>query len=160
MVMTAPAQACRMTNIEPDLHTQRPLLTDDQLRLTMEDLLQGAILPQLWFIFLDSEARVTGPFMPGDGYPDDPDEIVETEDLGDVTAARVISARLRMIAEMVDAASVVLVWERPGPDQLAPDTRAWVKAMARACPIDGPPLRAQLLLHDEGLRMLVPDDFV
>jgi len=149
-----------MTNTEPDLHLERPLTTDDQLRLTLEDALEEAIMPQLWFIFLDDESRLTGPLMPGDGYPADPSDLVETDDLGIVSAAHLLSARLQLIADLVGAASVALVWERPGPDALPHDTRTWVRAMADASRDSGLRLRAQLLLHDDGLRMLVPDDFV
>ena len=148
-----------MTNTDPMHQLERPLLTDDQLRLTLEDALEEAILPQLWFIFLDAEGRLTGPLMPGDGYPEDPSELVDTDDLGRVSAAQLLSARVQMIADMLGAASAALVWERPGPDELSPSTSAWVKAMAGASRDSGLRLRAQLLLHDEGLRMLVPDDF-
>lgn len=146
------------TDINPYVH--EPLRTDDQLRLVLEDLLETANLPQLWFIFLDDEARLTGPFMPGDGFPDDPLELVDTEDLGTVTAAQLLGARVCMITEVVGAASAVLVWERPGRDALSPETRAWVREMAHACRDADVSLRAQFLLHDRGLRMLVPDDFV
>lgn len=149
-----------MTNTDPNLHVERPLLTDDQLRLTLEDALEEAILSQLWFIFLDAGGRLTGPLMPGDGYPEEPSEVVDTDDLGPMSAAHLLGTRVQMIAEILGAASVALVWERPGSDALSPETRVWVRAMAYASRDIGLPLRAQLLLHDDGLRMLVPDDFV
>ncbi|WES64683.1 hypothetical protein P0L94_01105 [Microbacter sp. GSS18] len=149
-----------MTNTEPDLHLHGPLRTDDQLRLALEDLLMRASREQLWFIFLDEEDRLTGPFMPGDEYPEDPADEVDTDDLGTVPMARVLAVRLGFIAEVVDAHRVVLVWERPGPDELDDGTRAWVARMATECRAVDVRLRAQLLLHDEGLRMLVPDDYV
>lgn len=149
-----------MTNTDPDLHLHGPLRTDDQLRLALEDLLIGANLEQLWFIFLDEDDRITGPLMPGDGCPDDPGDLVETADLGPVPAARVLALRLGLIGELVDAHQVVLVWERPGPDELDGGTRAWVKAMAAACRAADVRVRGQFLLHDDGLRMLVPDDYV
>lgn len=149
-----------MTNTDPDLHLHGPLRTDDQLRLALEDLLVSADREQLWFLFLDEDDRLTGPLMPGDEYPEDPVEAIETDDLGTVPAARVIAIRLRLIAEIVDAHRIVLVWERPGPDELDRPTRAWVKAMAAECRAVDVRLRAQLLLHDDGMRMLVPDDYV
>ena len=151
-----------MTNTEPRIasHADRTLHTDDQLRLTLEDLLQSANLAQLWLIFLDDESRLTGPLMPGDGYPDDPSDLVETTDLGSVTVAEVLGARLRTFSEILSAGSVVLVWERPGADRLSTETAAWVRAMADACRGADVAIRAQFLLHDKGLRMLVPDDYV
>ncbi len=149
-----------MTNIERDLHLHGPLRTDDQLRLALEDLLIGANLEQLWFIFLDEGDRLTGPLMPGDGYPDDPADLIETDDLGAVTAARVLAMRLGLIGELVDAHHVILVWERPGTDELDAQTRTWVRSMAAECRAGDIRLRGQFLLHDEGMRMLVPDDYV
>ncbi|QKJ18732.1 hypothetical protein [Microbacterium hominis] len=149
-----------MTDIDFDVRFHEPLRTDDQLRLALEDLLQCANLPQLWFIFLDEDQHLVGPFMPGDGYPDDPAQPVDTDDLGTVPSAEVMAVRVGMIAELVGAAHAVLVWERPGPDRLTEGVRAWVRAVAAACLAREVSLRAQLLLHDDGLRMLVPDDWV
>lgn len=149
-----------MTDIERDHRFDLPLRTDDQVVLALEDLLQQANLPQLWFIFFDEDDRLTGPFMPGSGYPADPLQIERTADLGDVPAVRILAVRLREIADLVGAASVVLVWERPGHSELDSETRAWVRELARTGREAGLVLRMQLLLHDGGLRMLVPDDFI
>jgi hypothetical protein len=149
-----------MTSIDRATRSDLPLRTDHQLRIALEDLLERANLAQLWVIFLDADDRLTGPFMPGDGFPDDPLELVRTDDLGEVPVAHVLAERVKMMIEAVGAARAVLVWERPGADGLTPDVRAWVREMALACRANGAALRAQLLLHNNGLRMLVPDDYV
>lgn len=149
-----------MTHTESGSRIDHPLRTDDQLVLALDDLLSCAHVRQLWLIFLDGDDRLTGPFMPGSGYPHDPLETAHTDDLGDLSAAQLLSARLEMIAGILQAAAVVLVWEDPGCDGLSSQTRAWVREMATACRDAGVRLRAQLLLDDRGMRVLVPDDFV
>jgi hypothetical protein len=149
-----------MTDSTRDTRYDLPLRTDEQLRLALEDLLMRANQRQLWWIFLDGDDCLTGPFMPGAGYPDEPDEPVEVEDIGEVSAARVMAVRVAEVAEIVGAARAVLVWETPGTTELPAPTRSWVREMALASRATDLPLRAQFLLHDRGLRTLVPDDFI
>lgn len=147
-----------MTDIDPRLDRARALARDDELEEVLELLLGSSIRRQLWLIFLDDEHRITGPLMPSEDVPRCPDGPVQTDDLGEMTWARLLGHRLSGIAEMIDAAQVVLVWERPGPNAFQVQDLAWARAMSHACAESGMALRAQFLLHDTGIRMLTLDD--
>ena len=149
-----------MTTSRQDLDPHRPLPTDDDLQDLLGGLLEGALRRQLWFVFLDAENRITGPLMPMDDYPHYPDQACITPDRGPMTMIEVLALRLRTICEMVDAETTVLVWERCGTDAVTPDDRLWAHAAATEMRKNGPNLRAQLLLHDAGVRLLTPDDYV
>ncbi|WP_106814676.1 hypothetical protein [Microbacterium timonense] len=148
-----------MTDIDPRLEHDRVLRHDSDLEEVLELLLTEAMNPrQLWLFYLDDGDRLTGPIMPCDDYPDHPDDLMETGDLGVVSFADVLAQRILQILEAVEASQVVLVWERPGPREFAPDELRWARAMARSCADAGVRLRAQFLLHDGGVRQLAPDD--
>lgn len=64
-----------------------------------------------------------------------------------------------MIAREIDAAKLVFVWERTGPAASTPADRAWARALGEACRTEGIEVRAQLILHDDGVRWFAPDDY-
>lgn len=133
---------------------------DDELRDLLELLLQRANRRQLWLTFIDERGCLGDPLMPMDDYPDDPAELITTEDLGEVTQAHLLMQRMGMFREITGNASVVLVWERLGSAAVDADDRAWARAMRESARTLDVPLRAQFVLHGGGVRQLHPDDYV
>lgn len=149
--------------MNPDTLRDHVLESDDDLRNVLELLLQRANQRQLWLLFVDGRGRIGDPLMPMADYPEDPLEVVTTEDLGDVTQAHLLSQRIGMLRELTGNAAVVLVWERVGGEVVAGDddgVRQWARAMRRQASSLGIPLRAQFLLHERGVRQLHADDWV
>ncbi|MFT4135349.1 hypothetical protein [Microbacterium sp.] len=142
-------------------HLETPRLTDDAtLTAFLAQLLETAIRRQLWIFFLDEDGRIADPIMPNDDYPTDPSLPITTDDLGERTVAEVFGARFAHIVRTVDAAELVVVWEREGDDTIDVETRAWARAFGAALRDEGARVRAQLLLHSGGLRMIAPDDLM
>lgn len=149
-----------MTDIDPRLDHDRVLHHDSELEEVLELLLTHAMnARQVWLLFLDDDHRLVGAIMPCDDYPDDPDDVSATEDLGVVPFADVLAHRLGEIFDVVGATRVVLVWERLGPREFAGDELRWARAMAAACAAAGVGLRAQFLLYGGGVRQLTTDDY-
>jgi hypothetical protein len=136
----------------------RPLRNDDDLRALLEFIVQSARRRQVWLLFIDDRECLTEPLVPIEGYPGDPHAMTVVPDLGDVTEASLLLQRAEMMREALDAASVVLMWERPGSRSLGLDDRAWSTAMRDAAFAHGIPLRAQFLLHSSGVRQIHLDD--
>lgn len=138
----------------------RVLDHDDDLRDALEILLQNAIRRQMWLLFVDDRGCLGGPLMPMDDYPEDPREIVDVDDLGDVEQAHLLMHRMSMLLQSAGHASIILVWERRGSSVTRPEDQAWAGSMAEAAAELGVPLRAQFVLHDTGVRQLHPDDYL
>ncbi|MBF0815594.1 hypothetical protein E4U02_04140 [Microbacterium paludicola] len=134
-------------------------LDDAHLEELIGLLLTGAIRRQLWLLFLDEDDRLSEAIMPTDDFPRDPHEPNIVDDLGPVTAAHLIAARMPLVLEAVGAAALVLVWEREGAADFEREELAWAAAMAEALRLQDVPLRAQFLLHDDGVRPLTLDDY-
>lgn len=147
-----------MTTIESRTSPDRMLATDGDLFDLLEVLLGTAHRRQLWLIMLDDANRIEGPLMPLEGHPQHPEDLCDTDDLGEVAHSFALAHRFAMISDLVGATQVILVWERPGGEDLEAEERAWAGAMTRRCDESGVRLRAQFVLHDRGLRLLVPDD--
>lgn len=135
-----------------------PLLTTGAVRDMLQFLLGSANQRQVWLFHFDENGAIIDPIMPMDGLPNSPDEIVGTSDLGRVTFATVLSDRIMGIMEMIDAASCGLVWERRGSDRCSPNDIAWASDLAHYLAVAGVTLRAQFLLHNDGLRELTTAD--
>lgn len=151
-----------MKPTQEELQGRAPLNTDMQLHRVLQFLLTATIQRQIWLFFLDAEQRLTDPIMPMNDHPLDPYELHEIEDLGLVTFPTVFVHRARQIAEAVDAASFVIVWERPGDDKFTRDDIQWAAAFVDQAggAAGSAPLRALFLLHDRGLRQFAPDDYL
>ncbi|WP_203138236.1 hypothetical protein [Microbacterium sp. JZ31] len=134
-------------------------LDDARLHELIELMLSGAIRRQLWLLFLDRDDRMSEAVMPTDDFPGAPDEPVVAGDLGPTTAAQLLAARLPLMCEAIGASQVALVWEREGDDRFRNDELAWAAAIAGALQDSEVRLRAQFVLHDDGLRALTPDDY-
>lgn len=149
-----------MSSRDPASLRERVLAGDDDLAAFLKFLLLGANRRQMWLLFLDDRRRLGDPMMPMDDYPESPDGIVSTEDLGELPHASLLMHRAEMIRGVSNNSAIVLVWERPGPRSIDKETAAWARSMARAARELGAPLRAQFLLYDDGIRQLYPDDYV
>lgn len=143
-----------MTRLDANDATQAPISTDHDIQRRVADLLQRAIRRQWWTLYLDADDVQRPVLMPMAGYPERPDETCGDEG----TAADVLANRLASIVASIAAAKVIFVWERPGSDELTPADRAWAGALGAACRSAGVPVRAQLILHDGGVRWIAPDD--
>lgn len=119
-----------------------PLDTDTALVACLTDLLRGAIRRQCWILPLDDNRRPTAGVVVLEEVPVDPDP----DEVGH------LASFVRRILEETASASAVLVWERPGGPQLQMLEADWAVAVAAS----GLPLRAQLVLHDDGVRLLDP----
>lgn len=148
-----------MTRTNTDLKN-RVLDHDDDLRDALEVLLQEAIRRQMWLLFIDDRGCLGPPLMPMADYPGDPDEIVDVDDLGEVAQSVLLMSRIGMLLESTGHARIVLAWEHPGPDAIGAEERAWARAMASAAAELGIALRAQFIVHDEGVRQLHLDDYL
>lgn len=127
-----------------------PVASDDDVLALIRDLVGRAIRRQNWLMFLDSENRPLALVMPMDDYP----MLPEGDD-----APRFAEA-IASVMETVDAAQVILTWERPGRPQATPADIAWARAMATTCRDQGIRVRGQLISHTEGVRWFAPDDYL
>lgn len=144
-----------MTRLDANDATRLPLTTDRAVQQRIADLLQGAIRRQWWTLYLDARDVQLPVIMPMAGYPDRPDEPCGDEG----TAAQLLANRLSEIVEQVGAAKVIFVWERPGGAESTRADREWARGLSEACRAAGLSVRAQLILHDGGVRWFAPDDY-
>lgn len=161
---TQPRRLDHMTSTDTRIDPLRSLATDVALADQFTRVFERAEKRQVWLMFLDNEHRLTGPLMPMDELPTEPDEPCSTEDLGVVRFAKVLVERARMVAEFVGAHQYLWMWERRGSGTLSHRDRRWAAAISEESDLrpgagGAPaPLRAQLLLHDDGARLITPDD--
>ena len=95
--------------------------------------------------------------MPMARYPHDPHAPSGAEGTED-TVAELLARRLGEVVEAMDAAKVIFVWERPGGPAVTAADRTWASALGAACNATGVAVRAQLVLHERGVRWLSPED--
>jgi hypothetical protein len=123
-----------------------PLAGDRQVRDFVEQLIGEATRPQCWVFLLDAGDRPLPVALPIDDLRPsaDPDE-----------ATRLVGA-LEGIATGTGAAAVLLALERPGPQELTSAEAAWVRNLRRSFEGRRTRLRALVLVHDGGMRLLGP----
>jgi hypothetical protein len=143
-----------MTRLDANDATRLPISTDQDIEQRVAGLLQHAIRRQWWTLYLDVDDRQRPVLMPMPGYPAHPHEPCGEEG----TVAEVLANRLASIVTEIEAAKVIFVWERPGDDELTAGDRAWAVALGAACREAGVAVRAQLILHDDGVRWIASDD--
>ena len=139
-----------MTRLDANDTTQLPIATDQDIEQRVASLLQRAIRRQWWTLYLDVDDLQRPVLMPMPGYPAHPHEPCGDEG----SAAEVLANRLASIVAEIEAAKVIFVWERPGDDELTGGDRAWAGALGSACRDVGVAVRAQLILHDTGVRWI------
>jgi len=143
-----------MSRLDANDATRLPISTDHDVEQRVADLLQHAVRRQWWTLYLDDDDVQRPVLMPMAGYPEHPDEPCGDEGI----AAELLANRLASIVEDIAAAKVIFVWERPGGPESTPADREWASALGAACRAAGVAVRAQLILHDHGVRWFAPDD--
>jgi hypothetical protein len=121
-----------------------PLLTDSDIEHRVADLVGRANSRQLWLLFID-EAHVQLPLLvPIQGLPAEP------------TAEQAVGVvyRVREVMGEIGATEVVTVLERYGPSALTAQDASWIRSLRSACVEAGVILRAQLLSHRTGVRLI------
>jgi hypothetical protein len=71
---------------------------------------------------------------------------------------RRLTGLLGEVARIVEASSIVTIFERPGSDQLGPDDMRWFRRIQSSTRAAHVPLRAHLLCHGHGVRLVHPDE--
>ncbi|WP_156366333.1 hypothetical protein [Microbacterium sp. No. 7] len=140
--------------------TASPLTDDTSLLDYVTPLLRRARWRQLWLLFLDENDRPLGPVMPFGDYPRDPDRVVRSDEFGSVTMAQFFAIRFAGMMARSDLAQILMVWERRGDAELAGETLRWARTLRDELVAEGACVRAQLLLHSKGLRVIAPDDLM
>ncbi|QAY61022.1 hypothetical protein ET475_14175 [Microbacterium protaetiae] len=149
-----------MTNDTLAADKDAPLTDDTLLTERVLFLLERANLRQFWMMFLDEHDVQAPTLMPCDDLPVDPCHQTHTDDLGTVTHAELLAARIAFLMEHCEFAQAVFVWERRGGPRVGEQERAWARELGAACVRHGVRVRAQFLLHDRGVRVLAPDDYL
>lgn len=121
---------------------REPLLTERDVLRRVDALVGRALRRQLWLLFLDVDAVQLPTLVPIDGLPRLPDGV-------EGMAPAVIG-----MVQMLKAASVVIVYERPGDSELGRDDLEWADALRALCERAAVPLRDVVLSHDGGARVI------
>jgi hypothetical protein len=130
-----------------DVRDER-LSNDEDVLQRVSALLQRAVRRQLWLMFLDEESRQLPVIMPS-YVPRSPSEGHRAH----------FASFVGILTEDVEADSAVIVYERRGSDELRAADRRWLRFIATACAEAAVPLRGPLLLHDDGVRWIAPEDY-
>lgn len=125
------------------------LATDEAVLQRVRDVVEGAYRQQLWFMFLDERDRQLPLLIPVD-VPDRPDQ-APSDGLRPFIAG---------LADEVRLGSIVVVLERPGPDELTLGDREWFALVDDACRAAGVARRGPILAHDDGFRWVAPEDLL
>ncbi|NYF13917.1 hypothetical protein HDC34_002211 [Pseudoclavibacter sp. JAI123] len=120
-----------------------PITTDEDVLRHVTALVGQAYRRQLWLMFLDADDHALPVLMPIEAYPQRPTH---------PQLERIASVISLMIDEL-QAASVMLTWERPGPGDSTSDERLWAAALGIVCEVREVSVRAQLLASREGVRL-------
>ncbi|MHB1172637.1 MAG: hypothetical protein ACYCZY_09115 [Lacisediminihabitans sp.] len=127
----------------------RPLTTDALIEQRVASLIGRAVRRQLWVLFLNDELVQLPLIVPIDDLPVVPPAAGSTE----------FATALCGMAEVAEAASIVLVWERYGGAALTAQDKAWALSLHDAGGTVGLSIRAMLLSHRGGVRWIAQDDF-
>ncbi|QHC58584.1 hypothetical protein [Rathayibacter sp. VKM Ac-2760] len=136
-----------MTTIEPAPHPSAldvPLHEDRDLRERVSSLIGPAYRRALWPILLDRAGYQLPILYPVDGLPVHPDE-EKTE--------RIVATLAKAVAHH-DVGSLAFALERPGRAFLGETDRVLARQLSAACHRRAMPLRALLLVHDDGVRII------
>ena len=137
---------CMTRYADASLH---PLTSDAEVEQRVAELIGGACRRQLWFMFLDERGVQLPLLVPVADHPRRPPK----------GRGAHLDAMVRHLVDTVDAASVIVVIERPGAPSLSRDDREWALALHEACGTAEVPLRALLLSHRAGVRWVAQDDY-
>ncbi len=144
-VPTTAARHPRRMTLPTDLP---PLHTDDDVLARVRDLVGSAIVDRrLWLMFVDGDGRQAPVVMPIDSVPAVPDPGL-MGGLGEVLAG--------FLPDLATdrAGSVILTYERLGPDEVLAIDVAWADALRRTCRGAGVEVRGLFLSTRGGVRRL------
>ena len=126
-----------------------PLTTDAQLIPHLQALLEGAFRRQVWVMLLDRESRPLPIVAPTDVPAEpDPEDVLGVSDF------------FRCLALDFPGSTLVITFERPGPAQLAPRDRRWLRLLHEAAIASEFPFRGPYLLLGSSVRQVPPDDYL
>ncbi|UFS58512.1 hypothetical protein [Subtercola endophyticus] len=123
-----------------------PLTTDRLLEKRVLSCMGPACRSQVWLLLLDSDERQLPVAIPCDDLRPEPTEL-EVDNLAAFAAGMLFDR---------GGSQLVTVWERQGRGSPTPTDARWAAAFAEHCERRGIPLRAQLLCHSRGVRVLRP----
>jgi len=126
-----------------------PLTTDAQIEARVRALVGRAVSRQLWLFLLDGDDVQLPVLMPVSGIPVSPGE----RDLEQWTTF------VAGVVPSTGARSLVAVLERYAPDRLGDADRAWARLMRDGTIAAGVTLRAVVLSHSRGVRLLAEEDY-
>lgn len=131
-------------------HSDLPLLTTDAdvLARIRHQVGRASAHRQLWILFVDGDDRQAPVVMPVAEMPAEP---------GPGTTAgltAVLSGFGDELATDRGPGSVILAWERRGPDDVVDADRAWALALTETCRQAGIALRGTFLSTPGGVRPL------
>lgn len=126
-----------------------PLTTDDAIERFVRDIIGRALRRQVWSFFLDPDGMLTGPVIPVEDLPAEP----QPDD------SAKFGALIGTAAEMVEAQAVILVWERPGAPLLTSADRRWLRTFHDGLSARDVDVRAVLVSHGHGVRWARRDDY-
>ena len=133
----------------PLTHLDVPLVEDRDLRERVSSLIGPAYRRALWPILLDRAGYQLPILYPVDGLPVHPDE-ERTE--------RIVATLAKAVAHH-EVGSLAFALERPGRAFLGETDRVLARHLAAACHRRAIPLRALLLVHDEGVRIVADTEY-
>jgi len=138
-----------MTPLDRPQADLEPLTTDEAIERRVASLIGRAQNRQIWLLFLDQNQVQSPLVLPVSDVPVAPPD----DDLDNW------SEFVRGTTEAVDAGEVIVVLERFAPERLTDADRAWARMLRDGCRVAGVTLRAVLLSHRNGVRLLAPDDY-
>ena len=125
------------------------LATDEAVLQRVRDVVEGAYRQQLWFMFLDEHDRQLPLLVP-----------VDVPDCPDLAPSGGLHPFVAGLVEEVRPGSIVVVLERPGPDELTLGDREWFAVVDDACRAAGVVRRGPILAHDDGFRWVAAEDLL
>ena len=125
------------------------LETDDEIVARVRELVRSAIRHQVWLMFLDGQRRQLPVIMPTDVPPAPSDDDPER-----------IGAFIRELAGELEASTVIVTYERVGPDALTDGDRVWLRTLHEACENSQVAFSGPHLCHGRGVRAVQPEDYL
>ena len=125
------------------------LLTDSQITERVGALLEKALRRQVWIMFLDDASRQLPVLMPS-YVPRRPNP---------ADACR-LADFFRELGDELEAATIVVTFERPGQGTLNDRDRAWLAMLREGCLLAGMSFRGPLLCHSDGVRWVPLDEYL
>ena len=126
-----------------------PLTTDSDIEERVGELLGTANQRQMWLIPLDEQDRQLPLLIPIEGMPVRPPRL---DDSG-------LAPALQLLVDEYEVAAFVIVLERYASAELQNSDREWATAMRATCGATGVRLRAVVVLHSDGARLIAPDEY-